>query len=102
MVVTVARPRGPGQRLSVQPLMAVRVRGRGALTRSGHVVRRPDQGKWWPAARASPYHSGRVSGRSEPSAAARTRAGGVVPSTTCIGAGCGVIHAVAIASGDTP
>src|SRR5699024_11646554 len=76
MVVTVTRPGGPGQRISAR-----------------HGTAGAGQGTWWPAARASSYHSGRVNGRSEPSAAARTRAGVVVPSTTCIWAGCRVIHA---------
>ena len=59
-------------------------------------------GRMCPAAWKSSYHSGRVRGRSEPSAAPVTRSGLVVPRTTCIWAGWRVIQAVAMAIGGTP
>jgi hypothetical protein len=56
----------------------------------------------WPAAWISPYHSPRVKGMSEPAAASAIRWGVVVPRTTWMSAGCRVIHAVAMAVGETP
>jgi hypothetical protein len=69
------------------------------LCRIGEPSGPEGQGTRCPAVRKSSYHSARVKGMSEPSAAAVTRSGVVVPRTTCMFAGWRVIQAVAIAIG---